>query len=151
MKLKKLREGRPPIELNLTSMIDVIFLLLIFFVCTSSFDEPEKNLPTNLAGQGIAQERQRPQEERDLEDIVVQISADPSSGVQYAIDGKEYASLGEVEETLDALREIDPNFPVVLDPDKSVPIESVLDVYDASRRVGLGKISFTASPSSLAL
>ncbi len=151
MKLKKLREGNPPIELNLTSMIDVIFLLLIFFVCTSSFDEPEKNLPTNLAGQRIAQERQRPQEERDLEDIVVQISADPSSGVQYAIDGKEYASLGEVEETLDALREIDPNSPVVLDPDKSVPIESVLDVYDASRRVGLGKISFTASPSSLAL
>ena len=32
MKLKKLREGNPPIELNLTSMIDVIFLLLIFFV-----------------------------------------------------------------------------------------------------------------------
>ena len=113
MKLKKLREGNPPIELNLTSMIDVIFLLLIFFVCTSSFDEPEKNLPTNLAGQGIAQERQRPQEERDLEDIVVRISADPSSGVQYAIDGKEYASLGEVEETLDALREIDPNLSLI--------------------------------------
>ena len=70
---------------------------------------------------------------------------------RYAIDGKNYASLSEVEETLDALREIDPNSPVVLDPDKSVPIESVLDVYDASRRVGLGKISFTASPSSLAL
>ena len=151
MKLKKLREGNPPIELNLTSMIDVIFLLLIFFVCTSSFDEPEKNLPTKLATQGPAQERQRPQEERDLEDIVVQINADPSTGVQYAIDGKNYASLSEVEETLDALREIDPNSPVVLDPDNSVPIENVLDVYDASRRVGLGKISFTASPSSLAL
>ena len=103
------------------------------------------------AAQGPAQERQRPQEERDLEDIVVQINADPSTGVQYAIDGKNYASLSEVEETLDALREIDPNSPVVLDPDKSVPIENVLDVYDASRRVGLGKISFTASPSSLAL
>lgn len=151
MKLKKLREGNPPIELNLTSMIDVIFLLLIFFVCTSSFDKPEKNLPTKIASQGPAQTRRRPQEERDLEDIVVQINADPSSGVQYAIDGKNYASLREVEETLDSLREIDPNSPVVLDPDKSVPIESVLDVYDASRRVGLGKISFTASPSSLAL
>ena len=55
MKLKKLREGNPPIELNLTSMIDVFFLLLIFFVCTSSFDEPEKNLPTKLATQGPAQ------------------------------------------------------------------------------------------------
>ncbi len=151
MKLKKLSEGNPPIELNLTSMIDVIFLLLIFFVCTSSFDEPEKKLPTKIASQGPAQTRQRPQEERDLEDIVVQINADPSSGVQYAIDGKNYASLREVEKTLDALREIDPNSPVVLNPDKSVPIESVLDVYDASRRVGLGKISFTASPSSLAL
>ena len=151
MKLKKLREGNPPIELNLTSMIDVIFLLLIFFVCTASFDKPEKNLPTKIASQGPAQTRRRPQEERDLEDIVVQINADPSSGVQYAIDGKNYASLREVEETLDSLREIDPNSPVVLDPDKSVPIESVLDVYDASRRVGLGKISFTASPSSLAL
>ena len=32
----------------MTPMIDVIFLLLIFFVCTASFQAPEQILPTNL-------------------------------------------------------------------------------------------------------
>ena len=55
-----------------------------------------------------------------------------------------------MEATLDALREIDPNVPVVVAPERNVPIENVLDVYDSSRRVGLGKIKFAASPESLA-
>ncbi len=139
------------IELNLTSMIDVIFLLLIFFVLTSDFKEPEKLLPTNINGSGaISSETAQTQEERDLGKIVARVIVDPSGKIGYAIDGKRVDSLQDVEATFDALREIDPNVPVIVDPDGNAPIESVLDVYDRARRAGLGKVKFVASPEALA-
>ena len=144
------REGRPDddIELNLTSMIDVIFLLLIFFVCTSSFKEPEKTLPTNVNGAGALQsDLPQPQERRELGKIVARVYVDDSGRVRQAIDGAAQESLAQVERTFIALQEIDPEVPVIVDPDPNVPIESVLDVYDAARRAGLSAIKFTASPT----
>ncbi|MGI6402119.1 MAG: ExbD/TolR family protein [Thermoguttaceae bacterium] len=150
MKQPDVQGANEPPELNLTSMIDVIFLLLIFFVCTSDFKEPEKTLPTNLASSGAIVSERAPQEERDLGKIVARILVGPSRRVEYAVDGKRVASLADVEALLSALQEIDPNVPVVVAPERNVPIESVLDVYDCARRVGLGKIKFAASPEALA-
>ncbi|MBQ9811819.1 MAG: biopolymer transporter ExbD [Thermoguttaceae bacterium] len=139
------------IELNLTSMIDVIFLLLIFFVLTTDFKEPEKLLPTNLNGSGaISSEIAQTQEERDLGKIVARVAVDASGKIEYAIDGKRVDSLQNVEATFVALQEIDPNVPVIVDPDANAPLESVLDVYDCARRAGLAKIKFAASPEALA-
>lgn len=137
------------IELNLTSMIDVVFLLLIFFVCTSDFKEPEKQLPTNLNGSGAIVSETQTQQERDLGKIVARLIVEPSGQVAYAIDGKRAADLDEVEAILAALQQIDPDVPVIVDPDRETPLENVLDVYDCARRVGLAKIKFAASPDAL--
>lgn len=139
------------LELNLTSMIDVIFLLLIFFVCTADFKKPEKTLPTNLNLPGAVANERIPQQERDLGKIVVRVLVMPSRNVMYSVDGKRVASIAEVEALLDSLSEIDSNTPVVVAPERDVPLERVLDVYDCARRVGLGKIKFAASPESFAL
>jgi len=139
------------LELNMTSMIDVIFLLLVFFAFTSDFKEPEKLLPTNLSASGaITSETKPTQEERDLGKIIASLRVDKLGRVLYLIDGKPLDSLKELESTLASLQEIEPNAPVVVDPERNVPIESVLDVYDCARRVGLNKIKFTASPEALA-
>ena len=139
------------LELNLTSMIDVIFLLLVFFAFTSNFKEPEKLLPTKLSSAGaITTETKPTQEERDLGKIVASLRVDKDGRVLYSIDGKPFDSLQEIETTLTSLQEIEPNAPVVVDPERNVPLESVLDVYDVARRVGLTKIKFTASPEALA-
>lgn len=47
---KKRRGAMGPagMQLNLTSMIDVVFLLLIYFVVTAGFNQPEGVLTTNL-------------------------------------------------------------------------------------------------------
>lgn len=139
------------IELNLTSMIDVIFLLLIFFVCTSSFQEPEKSLPTRVNDQGAIASETQTQEERVLGKIVARVAVAPSGRIEYAVDGKRVESLADVEAILGELQQIDPTVPVIVDPDGAAPIENVLDVYDCARRVGLSKIKFAASPEALAL
>ena len=36
-------------DLQMTAMIDVVFLLLVFFLWTSSFDEPEFDLSSALS------------------------------------------------------------------------------------------------------
>ena len=81
MKTPKPNQQDSSIELNLTSMIDVIFLLLIFFVCTTDFREPEKRLPTNLGSGAIAADETRTQEERDLGRIVARLTVAPSGRV----------------------------------------------------------------------
>lgn len=42
--------GRRTAVLRMTAMIDIIFLLLIFFVLTSKFNPPQKYLPLAVAG-----------------------------------------------------------------------------------------------------
>ncbi len=41
-------------SLDFTSMIDVVFLLLIFFICTASLQLPESEIKTAVAGQSVA-------------------------------------------------------------------------------------------------
>jgi biopolymer transport protein ExbD len=38
---RKKKNGEEPLELNLTPMIDVVFQLLVFFLCATKFPEPE--------------------------------------------------------------------------------------------------------------
>ena len=39
---------RPSLEISMTSMIDVVFLLLIFFLVTTTFIKPERQLNSNI-------------------------------------------------------------------------------------------------------
>lgn len=139
------------IDLNLTPMIDVIFQLLIFFVLTTDFKEPEKLLPTNVTGSGaISSVIVQTQEERDLGKVVARVIVNAAGTIEYTVNGSRVESLQDVEATFVALQEIDPDVPVVVDPDSEAPLESVLDVYDCARRAGLAKIKFAASPEALA-
>ena len=44
MRLSNRRKSGAPLGLSMTSMIDVVFLLLIFFIVTSTFVSPERQL-----------------------------------------------------------------------------------------------------------
>lgn len=71
MRLSTQTSHRPTrIELTMTGMIDVVFLLLIFFLVTSAFVPPEHQLPSGIQFESQA-DSQRP---RDLEPAVIQIS-----------------------------------------------------------------------------
>ena len=113
MKTPTTKTRNAALELNLTSMIDVIFLLLIFFVFTSDFKEPEKLLPTKLSAVGLV-DAPLEQQERDLGKITVRVAASPDGALTWTVDGARVESLAAVEETLAALQEIDPTVPVVL-------------------------------------
>jgi len=56
------------IELSMTSMIDVVFLLLIFFMITSSFVKTERELDSNIKNQDSTSSSAS-----DLEPAIVEI------------------------------------------------------------------------------
>jgi biopolymer transport protein ExbD len=133
------------LDVKMTPMIDVVFLLLVFFVWTASFQIVEHLLPSRLlptAGQGNPTDIDP--EEADFERVVIRVLA--SSGRPlWLVNDVPRSSLAEVGETLEGLAGIKPDASVILDPDPAIPLGDVIDVYDLARLAGFAKIQFAAS------
>ena len=129
-------------EFPLTPMIDVIFLLLVFFVCTSNFNPLENILPldTTLPG-SVAAEVVLP-DPVDLDVVLIKISF--AGKPHWQIEGNQCSSLHEVRGVLQAIRAVKQDVPVLIESADNVPMETVIDVYDLCRRVGLLQIQFAA-------
>ena len=129
----------------MTPMIDVIFLLLIFFVCTASFQAVEQILPTNLSLPGsIAADVPLDPELEDLDEIVVKILWHDGRA-SWRINSRDYVRLLDVRAVLAAAARVKIDLPVILDVDPDVPLERVIDVYDLCRQIGLEKVQFATS------
>ncbi len=139
------RDDRGRLDVKMTPMIDVIFLLLIFFVCTASFRAPEEVLPTRLSLPGADRsELQIEAEMIDLEEIVVEVLW-RDGRARWQINRRDYDQLADVRAVLEAVKNVQIDLPVILDVEPAVPMEDVIDVYDLCRQVGLEKIQFAAS------
>ncbi|MFP6574064.1 MAG: biopolymer transporter ExbD [Pirellulaceae bacterium] len=139
------RRGRE-LEIKLTPMIDVVFLLLVFFIWNAQLQKVEYVLPSQLSVAAGNQEAQpmEPLPEADFDDVVVRIrwlNEQPS----WSINDNPVASLAELQERLMIIQEIKRDAPVILHPDKQVPLGHVIDVYDRSRSAGFDRIQFAAS------
>ena len=142
---------RKRLDVQMTPMIDVIFLLLIFFVCTAGFQRIENILPTHMTLPGQVQSDMPPVEEEfeDLDTIVINLRWVGDSP-QWEISGRNYNSLPEVQSLLAAIAtQVRSDLPVILDVGAVVPMENVIDLYDACRLVGLERVQFAASPETV--
>ncbi len=139
------RDRRERFEVKMTPMIDVIFLLLIFFVCTANFQPPEQILPTQLSLPGeIDSDVPVPPEVEDLDQIVVKVVWREGQ-VGWQINDVDYDLLTDVRAVLREVKKVKIDLPVILDVEPVVPMEYVIDVYDLCRDVGLGRVQFAAS------
>ena len=139
------RQGRE-LEIKLTPMIDVVFLLLVFFIWNARLQKNEYVLPSQLSATMGSESEQPfdPPPEADFDDVVVRIrwvNDQPS----WSINDNPVASLEELQQKLTVIQEIKRDAPVILHPDKQVPLGHVIDVYDRSRSAGFDRIQFAAS------
>lgn len=142
------RDRRPAVELQLTPMIDCVFLLMVYFIWSSSFAIVEMSLPSELSaqqtGSGPVNPDVPPPPEADFERIVVRV-LQGDGGPAWQVNDAPVASLADLRGALAAIARIKRDAPVVLDPDPNVPLGDVIDVFDLSRLVGLEKIQFATS------
>jgi biopolymer transport protein ExbD len=122
---------RPEPNIELTPLIDVVFLLLIFFLITTTFVRSDNNqLPLNLpsaaAGESMAQG----------ERTIVYVGAE--GGLQ--IDD-EIVKPGEVSGSLERLYAENPETHLLIKGDKVTSYGHVPDVIDEARRVGFKRVN----------
>jgi biopolymer transport protein ExbD len=84
------------IELQMTSMIDVVFLLLIFFMVTSSWQKTERELDPAIKVQRTGAGQQR----GELEPAIVDVVRGGSGEFVYRLGGRELASAEELTDVL---------------------------------------------------
>src|SRR5687768_15803477 len=96
------RSGRhsSKIELQMTSMIDVVVLLLIFFIVTSSFHKTERELDPAIK----VQKTSLSQTTSDLAPAIVELVRGSSGSFVYKLGGRE---MTVVTELTDVLRQFD--------------------------------------------
>jgi biopolymer transport protein ExbD len=142
MRLPLQHHQREELGVTMTPMIDVVFLLLIFFVCTASFEVVESLLPTQLAA-GSSTVQPSVDVDPELEHVVVR-GRRQRNATAWVVNERPCASREEVRAVLAAVAEIDVTLPVILDVENDVPLGDMIDVYDLSRLAGFDRIQFAA-------
>lgn len=141
MAMKFRRGAREEPEINLIPFIDVLLVVLIFLMLTttySRFAELQITLPVADA----EQPRERPKE------IVVSVTADGLYAVdRRPVDGRQVESLAAA---LAAAAAGHPEALVVVTADASAAHQSVVNVLDAARRAQLPRLTFATQTSASA-
>ena len=137
--MKFQREVREELELNLTPLIDVVFLLLIFFMVSTTFQkESEISLQLPRASDTevtSAQER-----------IEIVINA----AGRYYINDQELVK-SDVTSLQNALYKVSGgqrDIPLTIRADAQAPHQSVVTAMDAAGQLGMLKMSIATSRSS---
>ena len=127
-----------------TSMIDVVFLLLIFFMCATRFRTLEQRLEANLPKNEGA--RPTPTEVVVPQEIRIKISVDDSGRPVILAHDYPCADLNDLARKLKRLARIMPGLPVVIDGRQRVPFQYILGAVDACMRAELRDVKFQAPP-----
>jgi len=129
------RRHRSP-ELNITPLIDVVFLLLIFFMVSTTFDrfsEIHIELPEANA-----------EKQEKLPDSI-DITIDQEGRYYVNQSEMEDSSLETLRQALERVVAGRSGLPVVISADAQSPHQSVITAMDAASRVGLSRITFATS------
>ena len=133
----EIKAGRPlETGLNITPLVDIVFLLLIFFLLTAFFIKPE--------GLGVRLPQAHGAPLSGEEEIIVVVQAD--GGV--VLSGVEVSLEELAEQVRKALTEA-PSRPVVIKADRRVVLGKAVQVMDRVKKAGAQKLVIaTESPSS---
>lgn len=137
MKFRSTERDSP--EISLTPLIDVVFLLLIFFMVSTTF-ERHSELGIELP-EASAEKNMR-------DDAIIDVVIDAGGSVY--VEGRPLAD-PRLEHLQRALAEAATGLdspPVVIGADARTPHQSVVTVMDAARRAGLYRLTFAARRSA---
>lgn len=131
MKVRSNRIESTP-ELMIIPMIDIIFFLLVFFMCSTLQMVHQKSLPVQLPEASAARQ--------DInKSLAVTLQADGRIGV-----GEEVVPLEQVERAVKVLLMEKEELPVILRADKTAEHGKVIAVMDALKSAGVQKLSIAA-------
>ena len=132
--MKFARTRRDPVEVNLTPLIDVVFLLLIFFMVSTTFTRETRlvvELPEATGVAAITEARM----------IEISIAKDN----QYAVNGERLtrSDRDSLRSVLLPLSQQGTEIPFVIVADAEASHQAVVTVMDVAGRLGFANLSIT--------
>lgn len=122
-------------RISLAAMIDMVFLLLIFFLF-GSFDFAEQQVITALTRDSAA---------ATAADPAIWLRVRPSSGgLQYAVDGQSFVQLDRATEALAARCRATAHPTVVVDVAAGVRLQQLMDTFALARQAGAAEVALRA-------
>ena len=121
-------------EINMTPMIDVVFQMIIFFVCTVELDRKQfdENIRLAMSPHGPAVEK------KDPRTVVVEVDRRGRISIS-----RRYMSLSTLQAILTKARaEYGGTLPLVIRGDQFTRHDDVRRVMDAAKAAGLWKVRF---------
>lgn len=123
-------------SINLTSMLDIVMLLIIFFMLSTQFQEEERqydvNLPTVADATALTGQP---------DEVVVNVAADGTITVRL-----EQVSVEELEAVMRSAVEKFAGQSVIIRGDGSGSYQTIMDVMSACRRGGIKNLSLAHRP-----
>ena len=136
MNLRRRRPADP--EVNLISLIDVVFLLLLFFLLSTTFNQ-QSSIHVDLPKASAQQEK--------VQEDAVTLAIDAAG--EFYVNGQRVVNR-QVESLKRALMNVigvgKP--PLVISADAKTPHQAVITAMDAARQVGLVHLSIATTQTS---
>ena len=144
------RNGDQALGASMTPLIDVVFLLLIFFLWTSGFQVAEYLLPSELSttlGAAADSPDVTPPPELDFDEVVIRLVGNEEF-VSWQVNNVPVGAPSQVREQLRAIADVLTDAPVVIHPDPAVPLGVVMDAYDLAREAGFEQVQYAVQEKS---
>ena len=129
-------QKKDELNVDVTPLIDVVFLLLIFFMVSTTF-ERQSQIDVTLPKASI--------NEPVKEDRTIEVTVN-SEGI-YFVNGQRVINtqLATLKQAMLKVANGRQNPPVIINADKSAQVQSMVTVMDAARQLGFVHISFATS------
>ncbi len=124
---------REPTDINLTPLIDVVFLLLIFFMVSTTFDR-DSELSIELPAAAAEVQKRQP----DAIEVAIDVQG------RFYVNGRPLLNT-QSKSLRQALRNAageSESPPIIISADAKTPHQAVVQIMDAARELGFVRLTF---------
>ncbi|MEI8311436.1 MAG: biopolymer transporter ExbD [Verrucomicrobiota bacterium] len=130
------RKKRSP-QLIIVSLIDILAILLIFFIVSTTFRKEQPrlqiNLPESQSAEVVAAEKSEP--------LILRVKSADEITL-----GAEPVAIGSLADALKAAKKSSPDRPIAMQADREAPFGVVVKVLDALKQAGVKNIPAFTQP-----
>jgi len=136
--MKFRQRPQPELDVNITPLIDVVFLLLIFFMVSTTFKQDFE----------VSIELPKASSDEKLVDKTLNVMIAPNGNYYLNNIKLENDKMSTLKSAL--MKESKGNFrlPVVISADGKTPHQSVIQAMDVARQVGFSKLTFATQQAT---
>lgn len=120
---------------QIAPMVDIVFLLLIFFLVTWNFSRSETELDVK-----VPKAREGKETRRAVGEVILNVKADGT-----VVMNRRTMDSNELQQTLQKIASLYPDQAVILRGDENTDYRHVVEVLDICRRANIWNVAFATS------